>query len=297
VLDGMLDVVPRDVDRQANLVLRQLLHARSHAGIVAAWLWATGGTGFATPDVTVLDEWHRWVVAGHYQSIGVEDIRPFIEHALKHGGSRSIGDGYETIVFRDSSGASMVMWADAGKFVDGAPSFAATLRIAVAEPSLYLNESDRFSSVAYVEVLEGGEMNFPLTTALENVHELFDRPETNFTALALTGFAEEISVWPSEAAYDAVHTGQPQMASESFVPSGMFAESPQEISAHGFMTGIVEQVETRLNGVSGNAFVVALVRTYGMTLECVFAPQDAENIATGSVVQGTFWLMGRLLPA
>jgi hypothetical protein len=40
VLDGVLDVVARNVDRQPNLVLGQLLDTGRHAGIVAASLWA-----------------------------------------------------------------------------------------------------------------------------------------------------------------------------------------------------------------------------------------------------------------
>ena len=41
MLDRVLDVVTRDVDRQANLVLGQLLDAHGHGGIVAAGTWAT----------------------------------------------------------------------------------------------------------------------------------------------------------------------------------------------------------------------------------------------------------------
>ena len=41
VLDRVLDVVTRDVDRQANLVLGQLLDAHGHGGIVAVGTWAT----------------------------------------------------------------------------------------------------------------------------------------------------------------------------------------------------------------------------------------------------------------
>ena len=41
MLDRVLELVRRNVDRQANLVVGQLLDAGGHGGIVAASLWAT----------------------------------------------------------------------------------------------------------------------------------------------------------------------------------------------------------------------------------------------------------------
>jgi hypothetical protein len=89
-----------------------------------------------------------------------------------------------------------------------------------------------------------------------------------------------------------------QYTSQSFLPSGVFAERPEDIEARAFLTGIVERVSALTNEATGGNFVHALVTTYGATIDSVFAPSDIPSgLSAGNVVQGTFWLIGRLLPS
>jgi hypothetical protein len=149
-----------------------------------------------------------------------------------------------------------------------------------------------------MHVLEEGEMLYPIAAELENVHEPIDGEiASGSDLLALTALAEEASVWDAEEAYDQVEES-PKYASQSFVPSGLFGERPEDIEPRAFLTGTVKEAATLHNEVTGGPFVHAMVATYGATVDCVFSPGDLPNgLLPGNVVQGEFWLMGRLLPA
>jgi hypothetical protein len=100
-----------------------------------------------------------------------------------------------------------------------------------------------------------------------------------------------------EAAYYQVEESS-KHASQSFVPSGLFAERSEDIEARAFLTGILEQANALTNQATGGNFVHALVATYGATIDSVFALSDVpDGLSPGNVVQGTFWLIGRLLPS
>jgi hypothetical protein len=116
---------------------------------------------------------HACAVAGHFQAIGVEDWRAFCDHAFDHGEWSHRPDDGETVVYRDKSGASIVVWTNAAnEVVDVAPSFVAESRILAGDVGTYENPEHLFSSVVSVEVLDQGEMLYPLVTQLENVQDM-----------------------------------------------------------------------------------------------------------------------------
>jgi hypothetical protein len=108
-------------------------------------------------------------------------------------------------------------------------------------------------------------MLYPIATELENVHELFDEVVPREPGLlALTAFAEDVALWEDEEAYCQVEES-PKHASQSFVPSGLFAERSEDIEARAFLTGTVTEAATLRNAVTGGLFVHAMVATYGAT--------------------------------
>jgi hypothetical protein len=76
-------------------------------------------------------------------------------------------------------------------------------------------------------VLENGEMLTPLATELENIEELLDGETSRGpTLLALSAFGEDVRAWTDERAYYASpDPREPDLASRSFVPAGLFGES------------------------------------------------------------------------
>lgn len=114
----------------------------------------------------------------------------------------------------------------------------------------------------------------------------------------IAAFAHEFSVYDSVEAYDALQVGEVKFASQSFVPSGMFSldagrATPPEPDA--VFTGHVRRTEKRTNELTGIDFYWAETETLAGVFDVVV---DAElvtgNLQTGSVIQGSFWLSGRL---
>lgn len=113
----------------------------------------------------------------------------------------------------------------------------------------------------------------------------------------LAAFAEHLKTWASADAYAESGDDEPRLAVESFIPTGLFGDETEERvqGARALITGVVVESAWRVNPLSQACFVWALVRTYGSTLDVVIDPRDAaEGIRPGMVLQGTFWLSGRL---
>lgn len=115
--------------------------------------------------------------------------------------------------------------------------------------------------------------------------------------LQVAAFAHELDVFASEAAYESSNEeGKPRFATRSFIPSGLFpkgGEEPAPPKAYAIMTGLVREAQRRIVSETGAYFYALLVETYGGTFDVVAAPEFGPILA-GNVVQGQFWLSGRL---
>lgn len=245
----------------------------------------------------------------HYAAIGIpsqEAAIAAIERAVTDGEMRRRADGGLSGVWRDASGASVAVHLDAdGAVVCGAPSFHGTRTTSVRSGRLALDPECRFCSVLVAEVLDGAEMLYPLAVQLEDVDVALERPlgDEEVRQLGVSAFGEEVEVWPDERTYEGAPADAPRLATQSLIPSGLFvgledgrAAEPAP-TAHAVVTGVVAEVETRTNSLTGADFVHARLATYGADLDIVLAPNDlSEPLAAGNVVQGTFWLIARLTP-
>ncbi len=121
----------------------------------------------------------------------------------------------------------------------------------------------------------------------------------------IAAFAHEIEVFADEASFEAGQDPEMPMASRSFIPIGLFSgegedeedeedEAPPKASA--LLSGHVRRSEERRNGLTGHRFLWAEVETLGGILDVV---ADREllpsGIPEGGLVQGVFWLSGRLV--
>lgn len=115
----------------------------------------------------------------------------------------------------------------------------------------------------------------------------------------VTAFAHELALFDSEDAYSASQGDGLQLASRSFIPSGMFRPDGHEDTppaALAIFTGQILQAEIRTNTVSGMQFWWGLVDTFGGRYDVVADPVllDRQPVV-GGFLSGTFWLSGRLV--
>jgi hypothetical protein len=119
----------------------------------------------------------------------------------------------------------------------------------------------------------------------------------------LAAFAHDLEAFPNDEAF---RTRETLLASEAFVPMGLFghergqegelvlAEQPQ---AYAWFTGHVLQTSLLTNSVTGADFHQAMVQTSGgCQVDVVADPVVLDGtLVEGGVIEGLFWLSGRLL--
>ncbi len=116
----------------------------------------------------------------------------------------------------------------------------------------------------------------------------------------LAAFAHEIAVYSSVQDYDGAEDGEgPRLASQSFIPSGLFgpeggaADTP---GSHAIFAGHVVQAREKQNPLTGRSYYWCLVDSLGGAFDVVIDPSLVESLPpVGGVVSGSFWLSGRLL--
>jgi len=137
---------------------------------------------------------------------------------------------------------------------------------------------------------------------------VFDAPDFHLHAphlaypsrchVQLVAFAEELEVFPSLPAYSEAQGDEPRMASQSFVPAGLFASHGGQTTpptAHALLTGEVLVSAEKRNSLTGLPFYWVRAQTYGATIDVVVETAPVVGLPPpGSVIQGTFWLSGRL---
>ncbi len=241
-------------------------------------------------------------MATHLNAIGLipataDEFTELAYEAKERGEEVRRPDDGSTYVWRDDSGATLVVHLTRDGLIEClTPSFASTSALVIRPTALAVDAKCRFCSVLTADLLdEGGEVLYPVPLQLEDVWHFFeDEPNGKPAAASLAAFAEEIEVWPDEHAYRATRTEDAPLEPQTLLAVGLSDAPPQ---ARVVMSGVVERVEDRRNGLTDLPFRWAKVATYGGVYDAVFAVDDrAPELAPGSVVQGFFWLVGRLLP-
>jgi hypothetical protein len=254
-------------------------------------------------------------MASHFEAIGFDfpDEAAFaglVERVVSEGESRTRADGGTSSLWRDESGASVAVHLDGdGRLACAAPSFAATSRVRARLNGVAADPECPFCSALVVEVLEDGEMVYPLALQLENVDQVLEMElDGREGDLAVAAFAEDVRIWTDERAYDEALDPEVPLASRSLLPTGFFTpeqkrrgflrrKEPEPIvQPHALVTGLVEDAAIVRNEVSGEEFIHARVATYAVLLDVVLSASEApEPLAAGNVVQAGSWMMGRLL--
>jgi len=118
------------------------------------------------------------------------------------------------------------------------------------------------------------------------------------TEVQIAAFAHEIAAFETVAAYEAGPRGDPMLASQSFIPTGLFASADDSTVplARATFVGHVLAADEKINALTGHAFYWALVETFGGSYDVVIDPELLPGVpAVGGVISGSFWLSGRII--
>ena len=115
--------------------------------------------------------------------------------------------------------------------------------------------------------------------------------------MQVAAFAHDLACFVNDEAFSDSQ-GEVKFAPESFITTGLFSvtEEPVTPTAMGMFAGHVEEAHLLKNPETGASFYHLVVRTLGGTVDVVADPESIEGRPTvGGVVQGSFWLSGRVV--
>ncbi|MDQ1535537.1 MAG: hypothetical protein QOF28_3298 [Actinomycetota bacterium] len=238
----------------------------------------------------------------HYNAVGFDasDREAFrgTVSSLAVLGEREDGSLGSRLLWTDPSGAAIAVFVRDMSIVCAKPTFAGGSRL-VVRPMGAMADPDgcAFCAINKVDVFDGDEMAYPLAIELDDIH-LGPLPVgDDLVPIAVTAFAETITVWSDIDAYNESKASEEHpLAPRSLIPSGMFGPDggDRPLRAEAIITGVVIDAERRTNRQSVRPFDWCRVETYAATIDLVSEARD-EEFAPGQVVQGTFWLVGRRL--
>jgi hypothetical protein len=144
---------------------------------------------------------------------------------------------------------------------------------------------------------ESGDYPFVFDTPDYHLHSALSLPSV--VSVQLSAFAHELQSYESDQAYDESQPEEIKFASESFIPSGMFAPEGDSIDpplAYAIFAGHVLETSIITNPATDNAFIWTKVRTLGGEVDMVADPALLNGpVVKGGVVSGSFWLSGRII--
>lgn len=215
--------------------------------------------------------------------------------------------GLEVRRWQDRSGSRLVFRVRGGSVVEFLPSLSSTpgvllgpitaLNDEVSSAAILDEEGEQLTSAAF-EIEERGLLNDTMRAGGEaslvalgqavTVHEnvaAFDSsrdslldPSADLDAPPPPQYVERGLKWP------------PRMASESFFSNGVF-QPGAEADATARLNGVVLQSDRRVNSMTGQAFVVARVRTVGFEADLCLASNELDReLLPGNIVAGKVFL-------
>ncbi len=204
------------------------------------------------------------------------------------------------------SGAELWVQADRRNDIIGmAPHFAGSSRIRVGLSAQIRRPIDNALEGVFHAWADPSEENiesgaYPFLFEVPDIALIKDTIKLpGLATVQVTGFAEELKVYSSAEAFADSQDGESKLASRSFIPIGLFAANDGDVKqaeAKAYINGHVMETEEKINDLSGNSFVWALVETFGGVYDIVIPPSlVSEPLAEGFVVSGSFWLSGRVI--
>ncbi|MBC8135925.1 MAG: hypothetical protein H8F28_08585 [Fibrella sp.] len=250
-------------------------------------------------------------MASHFESIGIplqneQEYDEFLDRIYPQASVASLPAPDERyIVWSSGVGATLWIQQKANQGIVGMnPHFEGEGRVVARITALLEDDQRPFDGSIHAWALGEGDSDSPEDGCYPFLVDVpdFQRIKETVTSgqtvtLQVAAFAHELDVFASEAAYEnSNNEGKPQFATRSFIPSGLFTPGGEESGppqAHAIITGVVLKAQRRTVAETGASFYALLVETYGGTFDMVVAPEFGPILA-GNVVQGQFWLSGRV---
>jgi hypothetical protein len=121
--------------------------------------------------------------------------------------------------------------------------------------------------------------------------------------IQIAAFAETITYYPSIQAFDEyqdkqMKSGKHKIRLEvgSFISSGLFQPFVEQQPASAYFVGEVLETEEYINDYTGQLFHWAHIRFNGGTMDVVADPAISScKPVVGGVIEGGFWLVGRIV--
>ncbi|MEM8599952.1 MAG: hypothetical protein AAGF99_08525 [Bacteroidota bacterium] len=244
----------------------------------------------------------------HFSSIGLpveseEEFVAFAEMAAQRAEVYEVRAG-RYLRWASPTGAELWLHLNrVGDFVSLQPHFVgpSSLRVGVTAS---LNHSDdtelegSFHGWASPDSENPESGAYPFVFSAPDFRVYADLTTPSVATAQIAAFAHEATVYSSVEAYNENQESKVKFSSQSFVPSGMFSsggelnKAPQPLA---IFTGHIIKSGAEINELSGVAFHWAAVETLGGTYDVVLDPSLLGEVPpVGGVLQGSFWLSGRL---
>jgi hypothetical protein len=248
-------------------------------------------------------------VGSHFGAIGLPAERDRLPEAFRRMlttsslvGTSPMGD-VRVYAYEDGSGSRATMTIVGEALTCFTPSFRPGTRLTFRAGSLGASDC-AYERPLLGDLIADGEKAYPLAIAIEDV-AVTERaiPLGEMVTVEVAALAEQLSVFPDEAAYRA---GGTPMAVRSVIPSGLFAigQEPSEPimpTPRIFMSGEVTSSRMLRHGAFDVPFGHATVTSYGAEYTLLIDVNDLtplgfqDGLPVGSIVSSTCWLSGRLV--
>lgn len=232
-----------------------------------------------------------------------DEFQTLISQAMEVSAPVPAGDAFY-FLYTDPSGAMLWMQMDENKQFCGVnPHFKGESRRKVQ----LVESIDRSESP-----LDGALKAWAMDTNEEALTEaypfVFDLPDfkTNEidsfpkeVEIQLAAFPREFRAFDSEDEFYQSQGEGATLSAQAFIPTGLFSPDGQPIhppQAYGIFTGIIKDARLRTNRMTGAPFFWMMVESLGGEVDVIAEAGIFKQLPQiGGVVQGQFWLSGRIL--
>lgn len=143
------------------------------------------------------------------------------------------------------------------------------------------------------------EYQYPLVIDVPDYDSWHSLELPHRTSVQIAAFAQQLQAYPDADAYLRTCSPHRQHSTMIYDPTGLFipGKSVREPPlAQATFSGRILDTRTLINPVTGQRFYWVQVQTLLGTVDVVADPQVVQGqLITGGIVQGTYWLSGRLL--
>ncbi len=247
-------------------------------------------------------------MANHFTDIGFPVTKPdeFVELAITFSkmGKVHHADKGLYIIYEDESGFVLSVQSDHSHQLIGLnPHFKgqSVFRLRVSNTYPADNHSLDGSVKAWALPEENQELPgaYPMLFEMPDFALMSDKLISNPEVyVQLVGFAHQVTCYASEKDFYDDQPPGAKRAVESFIPSGllMIDEHITEETAEAVFSGWIKTCKMKINPFTGQAYWHLCISTYGGEIDVVADPDLVQGVPkTGGVVNGLFWLSGRVL--